>query len=83
MKQERTPLLGREFKPLRPEEYPSEKEITSLTGEVGASRLETVLRTMGLAAPVLIAPILTGCIPTPTETPVVRTPEEAGVWTCD
>jgi len=78
--QERTPILGREVgKPLRPEEYPSEEEIASLTGEIGASRLEIVLKTMGMAAPVLIAPILTRCVPTPTEIPVVRTPEEAGV----
>lgn len=81
MSQERTPILGREVsKPLRPEEYPSEKEIASLTGEIGASRLETVLRTMGIAAPVLAVPILvTACQEIPETPAIVRTPEEAGV----
>lgn len=81
MSQERTPILGREMgKPLRPEEYPTEKEITSLKGEVGKSRLETVLKTMGLAVPVLTVPILTACQEIP-ETPpaVTRTPEEVGL----
>lgn len=81
MSQERTPILGREVsKPLRPEEYPSEKEITSLTGEVGASRLETVLRTMGIAAPVLTMPILlTACEKIPETPAIVKTPEEVGL----
>ena len=72
-------IFRREIKPLRKDEYPSGQEIASLTGEVGKSKLEAVLRTMGMAAPVLIAPILAGCVPAPTETPVVRTSEEAGV----
>lgn len=80
MREERTPILGREMgKPLRPEEYPTEQEIASLPGEVGKSRLETVLRTMGLAAPVLTVPILAACQEIPETPPIVRTPEEVGL----
>lgn len=81
MREEKTPILGREVgKPLRPEEYPSKEEIASLTGEVGASGVETVLKTMGMAAPVLAVPLLVRCTEIP-ETPpaVTRTPEEVGL----
>ncbi len=77
-------LLGQDLnKPLRPEEYPSQEEIDSLTGEIDVSRMETALRTFVRVSPVLSVPLLgaaaCGEVEIPETPAVVRTPEEVGL----
>jgi len=73
MREEKTPILGREVgKPLRPEEYPSREEITSLTGEVGKSRIKEAIG-LALISSGLVG-LTVGCAreliePTPTVEP--------------
>lgn len=74
------PIFKREEKPLRPEEYPSREEVASLTGEAGASKLETALR-LGMVSSALAPIALTVACEQIPETPpaVARTPEEVGL----
>lgn len=77
---EESPILGQNLnKPLRPEEFPLEEEIVSLTGEVGASKLESILR-LGMVTSALAPIALTVACEKIPETPaIVKTPEEVGL----